>query len=39
MIDVGSIGFCIYVYKFNNCGVVFEFEDEVFFKMMVKIEG
>ncbi|TPX17278.1 uncharacterized protein E0L32_012245 [Thyridium curvatum] len=38
MIDAGSTGSRIHVYKFNNCGATPELENEVF-KMTKKIEG
>lgn len=30
IIDVGFMGFRIYVYKFNNCGLFFQLEYEMF---------
>jgi guanosine-diphosphatase len=39
MVDAGSTGSRIHVYKFNNCGAAPELEGEVLFKMTEKIEG
>jgi guanosine-diphosphatase len=39
MVDAGSTGSRIHVYKFNNCGAAPELEGEVLFKMTEKMEG
>ncbi|KAK4153129.1 nucleoside phosphatase family-domain-containing protein [Chaetomidium leptoderma] len=39
MVDAGSTGSRIHVYKFNNCGAAPELEGEVLFKMTEKIDG
>jgi len=39
MVDAGSTGSRIHVYKFNNCGATPELEGEVLFKETEKIKG